>query len=246
MHRFTGACFPECTLCCMQMTEPAEDPGGPESPPRGVVHHCQRRCSRSVVQLLGGQYLLMLLVLLCMRMACSTLQEADRLLQPQSLPMRAQGEGEEVEDMIISKMKQQLFETLHALQMLEARRKERRQLLQLPEEQEDRELQSLEAMLSGRRLQPVDPTAAPAAAPDNTTRTGQLMQGVHLRIGVVLDPPLIMRTSTEVPLKEGEKETAASSSGMGNDKYSGIIIDLLKEHRWASLQGNQERWGTCM
>lgn len=133
--------------------------------------------------------------------------------------------------MIISRMKQQLFETLHALQLLEARRKKRRQLLQLPEEEEDRELQSLEVMLSGRRLQPVTTTAAPAAAPDNTTRTGQLMQGVHIRIGVVVDPPLIRRTATEGPLNEGEKQTAASSSGLGNDKYSGIIIDLLKEHR---------------
>jgi hypothetical protein len=50
------------------------------------------------------------------------------------------------------------------------------------------------------------------------------LQGVHLRIGTLVEPPVVIR-----------REVAAERAFPSNDLYSGIIIDVLKAHRWGTL-----------
>jgi hypothetical protein len=59
---------------------------------------------------------------------------------------------------------------------------------------------------------------AAAATPNGTTGKSLPLNGVHFRVGVVIDPPLVMKH-------------AADGHVAGNQAYSGLIIDILQMHR---------------
>lgn len=107
--------------------------------------------------------------------------------------------------------------------------------LQQEQQQRQQLIDTLEALLALERSRQILPSSSPPSSPPSLTRApskaaaapaGTLpLQDVHLRVGVVVDPPLLIST---IPHQGSE-----AKQQMVSPRYSGMVMDIIKSHRYS-------------